>query len=72
VTLEHLARHLRIARLVGAEQPNPLETGEEQESTKRNECQQIGGAAGALGQRTLGIQIGLGQRDDYCTLSGRR
>jgi hypothetical protein len=38
VALQHLARDLSIAWLIGTNQPDDLQAGEEEKSAERNKC----------------------------------
>jgi hypothetical protein len=69
VALQHLAGDLCVARLVGANQSDDLETGKEQESAEGNERQDVGGAAGAVVERLRVFLFGGLEGDNYCTLS---
>jgi len=48
VALHHLARDLGIARLVGADEADDLQSSEEEKPAECDERQQVGGATCAL------------------------
>ena len=52
MTLQHLARDLGIAWLVGADKADNLQAGKKKKPAKRYERQQFGGAAGAVVRAT--------------------
>jgi len=67
--LQHLARDLCVTRLVGADETDDLQAGEEQESAESYKGQEFRGAARPI---VKGARIGWfepSECDDYCTLS---
>jgi hypothetical protein len=69
LALEHLARDLCIARLVGADKADGRQAGEEEKSAERQQRQKFGGAARTFVKAACLCGFALSERDDYCTLS---
>jgi hypothetical protein len=67
---QHFARDLRVAWLVGADQADDLQSGEEEEAAEDDQRQDVDGTAGAFVEGLRVFLFGGGERDGYCTLSG--
>ena len=65
---QHFASDLGVARLIGAEQADHLQSGKKQEAAECDERNQVGGTARAFAVLLVVSQVGSFQGDGYCTL----
>jgi hypothetical protein len=66
--LQHFPGDLRIARLIGANQPDDLHAEEKKEPTECDERDNVGGTAGAFLQDAVLFQCVIRSlRNRYCT-----
>ena len=66
---QHFTSNLCVTWLVGPDEADDLQPGEEEKSAKGDQSQQIRGAAGSRLKTRGGGQLGIGGSDGYCTLS---